>query len=68
MFRRLSARIFFMLQTPKAQNVNEVYDEFKFVLSAASVRTGRSFLSQDCGKSDFLEFICTHCEAFMIVQ
>ena len=37
---------------------------YGFVLSAASVGTGRPFLSQDCGKLNFLELLCTRCEAF----
>ena len=37
---------------------------FGCVLSAASVRTGWLFLSQDRGKFDSLELLSTCCEAF----
>ena len=34
-------------------------------MSTASVETGWPFLSQDCGKFDFLELLCMRGEAFM---
>ena len=34
-------------------------------MSAATVGTGRPFLSQDCGKFDILELLCTRCDTFM---
>ena len=41
-----------------------MYNWFRFVLSTASVGTGWPFLSQHCGKSNFLELLCMRCEAF----
>ena len=45
-----------------------MYNLFGFVLSAATVGTGRPFLSEDCSKSVFLELLCMLCEAFKGVQ
>ena len=43
-----------------------MYNSFGFVLSAAGVGTGWPFLSQDCGKLDILELLCTRYEVFMV--
>ena len=62
----LSARIFLTLQTSKAQKIeNRSVQLVLICLSAALVGTGQPFLSQECGKSDFLELLCMRCEAFM---
>ena len=43
-----------------------MYNYFGFVLSAASVGTGWSFLSLDCGNFDFLEFLCMRYKVFLV--